>query len=138
VSVDKFHLVKLGNEMLTRVRQRLARAHHGRRGRSQDPAWAHRMLLLRGANTLAQAWQERMRLGYFVHLSGLPEAVRLYDTIEAWWEAIEVLIVTGATTARVEAANTGIKNIKRTGRGFRNAENYRTRILLSSAARTAA
>ncbi|MGP9584016.1 transposase, partial [Brachybacterium sp. AOP35-5H-19] len=55
-----------------------------------------------------------------------------------WWDAIEVLIVTGATTAKVEAGNTGIKNIKRTGRGFRNPENYRTRILLTSAARTVA
>ncbi len=53
-----------------------------------------------------------------------------------WWDAIEVLIVTGATTARVEANNTGIKNIKRTGRGFRNPpENYRIRILLTSAAK---
>jgi len=34
--------------------------------------------------------------------------------------------------------DTGIKNIKRTGRGFRNEHNYRTRILLTSAARTAA
>ena len=37
-----------------------------------------------------------------------------------------------------EAANTGIKQIKRTGRGYRNAGNYRARILLASAARTAA
>ena len=49
-----------------------------------------------------------------------------------------MLIGTGATTARVKAANTGIKNIKRTGRGFRNAENYRTRIPLTSAAKTKA
>lgn len=57
VSVDKFHLVKLGNDMVTRVRQRLTRAQHGRRGRKNDPAWAHRMLLLRGADTLSQrAW----------------------------------------------------------------------------------
>lgn len=33
VSVDKFHLVKLGNDMVTTVRQSLARAHHGRRDR---------------------------------------------------------------------------------------------------------
>ena len=59
-------------------------------------------------------------------------------SVGACWDAIEVLIVTGATTAKVEAGNTGIKNIKRTGRGFRNAENYRTRILLTSAARTVA
>ncbi len=49
-----------------------------------------------------------------------------------------MLIVTGATNARTEAANTGIKQIKRTGRGYRNADNYRARILLASAARTAA
>ena len=57
-------------------------------------------------------------------------------------DQIEVLIITGVTNARTEAANTtiknSIKNIKRTGRGFRNAQNYRTRILLVSAARSAA
>lgn len=178
VSVDKFHLVKLGNDMVTTVRQRLARAHRGRRGRKGDPAWAHRRLLLRGGDTLtprawerlervfaaddptdelsaawgikeqlrrllatdtlADAWEERMRMGYFAQIANLPEATKLYDTVVTWWDAIEVLIVTGATTAKVEAGNTGIKNIKRTGRGFRNPENYRTRILLTSAARTVA
>jgi hypothetical protein len=34
--------------------------------------------------------------------------------------------------------NTAIKHIKRNGRGFTNARNYKTRILLRSAARTAA
>ena len=66
------------------------------------------------------------------------EATKLYDTVVAWWDAIEVLTVTAATTARVEVANTGITNIKRTGRGFRNPENYRMRILLTSAAKTVA
>ena len=42
------------------------------------------------------------------------------------------------SSVAVEAANTGTKNIKRTGRGFRNPENYRMRILLTSAARTVA
>ena len=178
VSVDKLHLVKLGNDMVTTVRQRLARTHRGRRGRKDDPAWAYRMLLLRGGDTLtprawerletvfrtddptdelsaawdikeqlrrllatdtlAQAWQERMRMGYFAQIANMPETTKLYDTVVTWWDAIEVLIVTGATTAKVEAANTGIKNIKRTGRGFRNPENYRMRILLTSAARTVA
>jgi hypothetical protein len=41
------------------------------------------------------------------------------------------------TTAKVEADNTAIKIIKRTGRGFVNRTNYKTRILLRSAARTA-
>jgi hypothetical protein len=48
---------------------------------------------------------------------------------------IEVLIFTGATTAKVEANNTSIKHIKRTGREFTNARNYKTRILLHSAAK---
>jgi transposase len=34
--------------------------------------------------------------------------------------------------------NTGIKHIKRTGRGYRNAAHYQARILLTSAARRAA
>ncbi|QGH69033.1 ISL3 family transposase [Pseudactinotalea sp. HY158] len=177
VSVDKFHLVKLAGDMLTKVRQRLARDQHGRRGRKSDASWAHRMLLrgadtlsprgwarlekvftdddptdelsaawgvkeqlrrLLGADTLAQAWQERMRLGHYVQTANMAETDRLYETIVTWWEAIEVLIVTGATTAKVEAANTTIKNIKRTGRGFRNSANYKARILLASAARAAA
>ena len=70
-------------------------------------------------------------------VADMPEADRLWNTICAWWTEIEVLIITGATNARTEAANTSIKNIKRTGRGFRNSDNYRTRILLSSAARRA-
>lgn len=56
----------------------------------------------------------------------------------AWWPAIEVLIVTGVTNAQTKAANTSIQQIKRTGRGYRNPTPYRTRILLASAAQTAA
>jgi len=68
----------------------------------------------------------------------MPETDRLWDTICAWWTEIQVLITTRVTNARTEAANTSIKNIKRTGRGFRNPDNYRTRILLASAAHRAA
>lgn len=178
ISVDAFHLVALANDMVTKVRQRLARDNHGRRGMVCDPAWANRRLLLRGADTLsaagwarlervlrtddptdelgaawgikeqvrrllhagslADAHTEKMRLGTYVLAAKMPETDKLYDTICAWWPAIEVLIVTGVTNARTEAANTAIKNIKRTGRGFRNETNYRTRILLASAAKTAA
>nr|WP_306639269.1 transposase [Pseudarthrobacter siccitolerans] len=67
-----------------------------------------------------------------------PETNWLWRTVCRWWKEIEVLTVTGATTAKVEANNTAIKHIKRTGRGFSNARNYKTRILLRSAARTAA
>ena len=178
VSVDAFHLVKLANDMVTKVRQRSSRDQHGRRGTAKDPAWAHRLLLLRGANTLTPAawtrlervlrtddptdeigaaWgikeqlrrvlactdvdearNEKMRLGHYVLVAKMPEADKLFDTICAWWTEIEVLITTRVTNARTEAANTTIKNIKRTGRGFRNPENYRTRILLTNAAKIAA
>ncbi len=178
VSVDPFHLVKLANDVVTEVRQRVTREAKGRRGRAVDPAWTNRRLLLRAGNTLspaalarlkatlraddptdeigaawgvkeqlrrllaagslAEAAEHKMRLGAFVLAANMSETDRLWATIDAWWEAIEVLIVTGVTNARTEAANTGIKQIKRTGRGYRNADNYRARILLASAARTAA
>ncbi|WP_181884827.1 transposase [Arthrobacter sp. RT-1] len=51
---------------------------------------------------------------------------------------IEGLIITGATTGKVEANNTAIKNIKRIARGYRDASNYKSVVLLRSAVRTAA
>ena len=56
----------------------------------------------------------------YVLAADMVETWRLWATIDAWWPAIEVLIATGVTNARTEAANTGIKQIKRTGRGYRN------------------
>jgi transposase len=178
VSVDAFHLVKLGNDMVTAVRQRVIREQKGRRGRLADPAWVNRRLLLRAGNTLsdralarlkatlraddptdeigaawgikeqlrrllasgslAEAHEHKMLLGAYVLAADMPEANRLWHTVDAWWDAIEVLLVTGVTNARTEAANTTIKQIKRTGRGYRNPVHYRARILLASAARRAA
>lgn len=178
VSVDAFHLVKLANDMVTAVRQRVIRQTKGRRGRLVDPAWVNRRLLLRAGDTLsppalarlqatlrtddptgelgaawgikeqlrrllatgslAQAHEEKMLLGLYVLAADMPETDRLWSTVTDWWPAIEVLLVTGVTNARTEAANTAIKHIKRTGRGYRNPAHYRARILLASAARRAA
>lgn len=52
VSVGHFHLVKLGNDMHTGVRRRVSWDTYGRRGRGTDLTWAHRLLLLRGYDTL--------------------------------------------------------------------------------------
>lgn len=60
IAVDPFHLVQLGNQCVTRVRQRLAHQRHQRRGRKIDPAWAHRMLLLRGYDTLSPRGRARL------------------------------------------------------------------------------
>ena len=88
--------------------------------------------------TVEQARHERLIFTRHVLAADMPETWRLWATIDAWWPAIEVLIATGVTNARTEAANTSIKQIKRTGRGYRNPAHYQARILLRSAARRAA
>lgn len=179
VAVDHLHLISLAKQAMTETRQNLSQQAKGRRGRAIDKAWAHRMLLLRGGDTLScraairpeEAFavddptgtlqavrnvKERLpallRTGYLedaeaakTRLEELvkaaaarPETNRFYRTVCRWWKEIEVLIVTGATTGKVEANNTAIKNIKRTARGYRNAANYKSVILLRSAVRTAA
>ena len=61
VSVDAFHLVKLANDMVTAVRQRVIREQKGRRGRLEDPAWINRRLLLRAGNTLSPQALARLK-----------------------------------------------------------------------------
>jgi len=108
--------------------------------RSPEAVWEvkEQLRTLLHTGSIAEATAAKTELARLVDRAGQPEARRLYRTICRWWNEIEVLIVTGATTAKAEANNTAIKNIKRTGRGFVNNTNYKTRILLRSAARTAA
>jgi transposase len=114
--------------------------------RADDPtdeigaAWGIKEQLRRllASGSLAEAHEHKMLLGLYVLAADMPESNRLWTTVTAWWPAIEVLLVTGVTNARTEAANTSIKQIKRTGRGYRNPAHYRARILLASAARSAA
>jgi transposase len=89
-------------------------------------------------DTVEQARHAKMLLGCYVLAADMDETWRLWTTINAWWSEIEVLIATGVSNARTEAANTTIKMIKRTGRGYRNRAHYQARILLRSAARRAA
>ena len=72
------------------------------------------------ATSVEQARHEKMIFTRHVLAADMVETWRLWATVDAWWPAIEVLIATGVTNARTEAANTGIKHIKRTGRGYRN------------------
>ena len=51
VSVDAFHMVKLGNDMLTELRQRLTQ--QARRSCSSYSVWANRRLLLRAGEALS-------------------------------------------------------------------------------------
>ncbi|WP_344089200.1 transposase, partial [Nostocoides veronense] len=52
VVADRFHLVRLANNMVTEVRQHATRDVRGRRGRKRDPEWAGRRKLLIGHERL--------------------------------------------------------------------------------------
>ena len=60
-----------------------------------------------------------------------PELRTLAKTLRRWRTAILAHHTTGASNGPVEAANLLIKQVKRSGRGCRNARNYRVRILLA-------
>ncbi len=59
------------------------------------------------------------------------ELRRLAKMLRRWREQILAHHHTGASNGPVEAANLMIKQVKRSGRGFRNFDNYRLRILLA-------
>ncbi len=77
---------------------------------------------------LAVARERKARFDAYVTWTKLPEADRLKKTIDSWWTEIETFIGTRVINAHTEAANVTIKNIKRTGRGYRSSHtNYRSR-----------
>ncbi|HSK54285.1 MAG TPA: ISL3 family transposase [Jiangellales bacterium] len=57
---DRFHLIRLANDALTAVRQRVIREDQGRRGRKIDPAWRARRRLLTAHERLHPASFARM------------------------------------------------------------------------------
>ena len=89
--------------------------------RSARPGVKEQLRTLLACGSLADTHEEKMRLGYYVMVADMPETWRLWETINAWWTEIEVFLITGVTNARTEAANTSNKQLKRTGRGYRNA-----------------
>lgn len=64
-----------------------------------------------------------------VRASKLPEAERLLGTLRAWRRELLTFCRTRITNARTEAANLNAKTFKRAGRGYRNHNNYRSRIM---------
>lgn len=64
--------------------------------------------------------------------------MRLADTVQTWWPAIEAFLRLPVTNARPEGTNRGIEQIKRVGCGYHNQANYARRIVLHVAARSAA
>jgi transposase len=80
IVADRFHLVRLGNDTVTVVRQRVIREHEGRRGRKVDPAWRVRRRLLTA--------YERLRPETFVAMWN-----SLVDTGDPGWEILAAYIV---------------------------------------------
>lgn len=101
-------------------------------------AWGvkERLRALLATTDLAGADNARGLLGVAVVAADTEECWKLWNTINAWWDEIETFIETRVTNAKTEAANTAVKQIKRTGRGYRNHEHYQARILLRSARQT--
>lgn len=58
------------------------------------------------------------------------EVTRLARTIDTWQEQVLAFFDTRASNGPSESANVKIKNVRRAARGFRNADNYRARIML--------
>jgi len=61
---DHFHLDRLAGQMVTDVRQRVLREQLGRRGRTTDPAWANRRLLLRAGDRLSPRALDRLKASF--------------------------------------------------------------------------
>ncbi len=82
--------------------------------------------------TDVDAARELLELLYtWADTSGIPELRRLAGTVRRWEREILAWHLTGgASNGPTEAVNLAIKHIKRVGRGFRNFENYRLRLLL--------
>lgn len=62
--------------------------------------------------------------------SDIDELVRLGHTLDRWHDPIIASFTLGVTNACTEGLNRKVKHVKRIGCGFRNADNYRTRVLM--------
>ncbi|AXH94828.1 ISL3 family transposase [Ornithinimicrobium avium] len=166
VSVDHWHVVRLANDMGTKVRRRRVWELHERRGRATDTPWKYRKLLTCAGDRLTLRQRSRLqeilaqdielavawgikehvrqllaardtasfqrhwaRLASAVRATRLPEPASLMRTLRAWRRELLTFCRSRVTNARTEAANLTAKTIKRVGRGYRNHDNYRCRII---------
>lgn len=95
IVADHFHVVRLANQALTQVRQRVTRTATGRRGAVTDPVWANRRRLLRG--------RERLRPKQFTKLwNSLVDNEPTGQVLAAWVAKEELR---GLTPSPDEAAS---------------------------------
>ena len=91
---------------------------------------------IRSVFKAADADQAADRLDEAIEYCRAPEAApelhKLARTLTKWRTEIETSVRTRTHNGRTEAANAKIKDVKRSGRGFTNLDNYRLRILLAA------
>jgi transposase len=89
--------------------------------------------LLRDVYSAAGARSAQARLAkFYTHCADADvyELTRLAKTVRAWETEILAYHRCGlASNGPTEAANLGIETVRRSGRGFRNFDNYRLRLL---------
>ena len=99
VVVDHFHIVKLANDAVTKVRRRVIWDTQGRRGRKVDPAWANRRRLLTARERLSDKSFRAM-------WNSLIESDRTHQILTAWiakeeLRALLALARTGGTRDQI-------------------------------------
>jgi transposase len=94
IVVDHFHIVKLANDTLTKVRRRVSWDANGRRGRKIDPAWANRRRLLKARERLSPK-------GFATMWNALVDSDPSNQILAAWIakEELRSLLALARTTA---------------------------------------
>jgi transposase len=119
---------------------------HGRRPHRPDSRRLDRQEELRALLATAKRGGHRHEirdakywfLTWCAQFSKISEIITLAETVDTWWDEIEVFCRLNVTNARTEGSNRSIKSIKRVGCGSTNQENYQRRILAHAIAQTAA
>ena len=145
---DPFHIVRLANLCLDRVRRRAQEETLGHRGRKDDDLYRIRKLLtlvrerdawhaketVRGIYQTSHPGEgdeyNRLLAAELQHQSCSPELNQLGRTLTTWHSQIVAWHHARVGNGPTESANNLIKRVKRVAFGFRNFRNYRTRILL--------
>ncbi|MEV0495272.1 ISL3 family transposase [Streptomyces atratus] len=134
-------LLRRNKEDLTEDQRTLLKVeldHMGTYGRQIFAAWKAKELLrdlLGLAVSSTHVTPDRSRISaarhrFFAYVADhahLPELVTLAETVEQWWDGIEIYPTTGITNAASEGNNRLIKLEARNAFGFRNRENQRLR-----------
>ena len=168
ITIDKFHAMRLANQVVTDVRCRRQQELTGHRGRKGDALYGARRDLLRARERLSEraeqrlaqaftadddlqvecAWvakesfrdiytardrshAHRLLIGWYqlVIDYDVPELTTLARTISQWETQFLNYFDSRATNAASEGRNLIIKQVKRSGFGFRRFDNYRLRVL---------